>query len=65
MESLFFCSIHQDTLENPSTLHCGHNFCIECLYRVIENKKIKCPLCKNVTPLPNGQNSLAVNVALQ
>jgi hypothetical protein len=42
------CSICLDTLENPVSLGCGHNFCGECIHVFVEyhkNHVLPCPYC--------------------
>ena len=58
------CCIHLDVLEEPVTLPCGHNVCLQCAKSLINNKTLKCPLDQKVHLLPYGENSLSVNWAL-
>ncbi|XP_056318674.1 E3 ubiquitin-protein ligase TRIM39 [Danio aesculapii] len=44
----FQCSICQDIFTDPTTIPCGHNFCIECIRQHWDSsRKTSCPLCKN------------------
>ncbi|XP_028641304.1 E3 ubiquitin-protein ligase TRIM31 [Grammomys surdaster] len=41
------CPICMDILQEPVTIDCGHNFCLQCISQVGEtSKNIQCPLCK-------------------
>uniref|UniRef100_A0A3B4UP82 RING-type domain-containing protein n=1 Tax=Seriola dumerili TaxID=41447 RepID=A0A3B4UP82_SERDU len=45
----FQCSICLDTYKNPTSIPCGHNFCLECIKLFWDTKpKPECPLCKEI-----------------
>ncbi|XP_073762086.1 E3 ubiquitin-protein ligase TRIM39 isoform X2 [Danio rerio] len=50
----FQCSICQDIFTDPTTIPCGHNFCMVCICQHWDSsRKTSCPLCKkhfNLTP---------------
>jgi len=43
------CAICLENIKNEHKLNCKHKFCKECIERVIEINKIKCPLCRQIT----------------
>ncbi|XP_022623902.1 E3 ubiquitin-protein ligase TRIM21-like [Seriola dumerili] len=48
-EEQFQCSICLDTYKNPTSIPCGHNFCLECIKLFWDTKpKPECPLCKEI-----------------
>ncbi|XP_014842540.1 PREDICTED: tripartite motif-containing protein 65-like [Poecilia mexicana] len=46
----FCCMICLDLLKDPVTLHCGHNYCNNCIEKYWDEKKLSetysCPLCR-------------------
>ena len=65
---LFECSVcFNDMLErSPRSLLCLHSFCTECLQQLINNNKINCPTCREVTELrSNDVKELKVNFNLR
>ncbi|XP_026172516.1 E3 ubiquitin-protein ligase RNF183 [Mastacembelus armatus] len=54
-----FCS-YDNIFKTPKLLACGHTFCLECLARINvtspELKMLCCPVCREVTELPHGQD---------
>lgn len=41
------CPICMEILQDPVTIDCGHNFCLQCISQVGKtSEKIQCPLCK-------------------
>lgn len=54
-----FCS-YDNIFKTPKLLACGHTFCLECLARInvtsAELKTLSCPVCREVTELPHGQD---------
>ena len=64
---LFECSVcFNDMLDrSPRSLRCLHSFCTECLQQLINNNKINCPTCREVTELKtNDVKELKVNFNL-
>ncbi|PIK42951.1 hypothetical protein BSL78_20194 [Apostichopus japonicus] len=48
-ENFFMCSVCLDQFKEPKQLPCLHRYCKECLQKIIEasdDRKIKCPMCK-------------------
>lgn len=48
-EDQFRCSICLDIFNNPTSLPCGHNFCLDCIKQfwvTRRHKPAECPLCK-------------------
>ncbi|KAK9524967.1 hypothetical protein VZT92_017323 [Zoarces viviparus] len=46
-EEQFKCCICLDVLTNPSSIPCGHNFCLDCIEGFWDTKsEADCPLCK-------------------
>ena len=67
MMDLFECSVcFNDMLErSPRIVPCLHSFCTECLQQLINNNKINCPTCREVTELKsNDVKELKVNFNL-
>ena len=65
---LFECSVClNDMLErSPRILPCLHSFCTECLQQLINNNKINCPTCREITELKsNDVKELKVNFNLR
>ena len=65
---LFECSVCLgDMLErSPRSLSCLHSFCTECLQQLVNNNKINCPTCREVTELKtNDVKELKVNFNLR
>uniref|UniRef100_A0A3P9JGN2 Bloodthirsty-related gene family, member 1 n=1 Tax=Oryzias latipes TaxID=8090 RepID=A0A3P9JGN2_ORYLA len=47
----FLCSICLDVFTNPSSIPCGHTFCMSCITRYWDQCEVwKCPLCKKSFP---------------
>ncbi|XP_051783865.1 tripartite motif-containing protein 16-like isoform X11 [Erpetoichthys calabaricus] len=45
----FTCSICQDTLTDPVSIPCGHNFCLKCLTNYWNQSQVcSCPHCRHV-----------------
>ena len=64
IEDLLTCSICSETLSEPRSLHCFHNFCKVCLGKYVErlrgpDKNIEtfpCPTCRSEFTLKSTQN---------
>ncbi|CAO2636276.1 E3 ubiquitin-protein ligase TRIM31 [Lemmus lemmus] len=55
------CPICMEILQNPVTIDCGHNFCLQCIDQVGKTTEIlQCPLCK----LPVNKNTFRPNKLL-
>ena len=55
------CPICMEILQNPVTIDCGHNFCLQCINQVGKTKEIlHCPLCQ----LPVNKNAFRPNKLL-
>lgn len=54
-----FCT-YDNVFKTPKLLACGHTFCLECLARInvtsAELKSLSCPICRELTKLPHGQD---------
>ena len=64
---LFECPVClSDMVErSPRILSCVHTFCSECLNQLINNRKIECPTCREITELKtNDVQELKVNFLL-
>ena len=67
---LFECKVCMEDMvgRQPRTLHCNHNFCHDCLKKLITakfgiaGKIIPCPTCRVDTSIPSGNiDKLAIN----
>ncbi|CAO2636284.1 E3 ubiquitin-protein ligase TRIM31 [Lemmus lemmus] len=55
------CPICKKILQDPVTIDCGHNFCLQCINQVGKTTNIlQCPLCK----LPVNKNTFKANKLL-
>ena len=54
---------------DPQILTCGHTFCKRCLehiYRTEFGRQLPCPVCRQVTPVPEGDTSkLPTNITVK
>ena len=55
------CAICLNVFNEPKILSCSHTFCLSCLKRLLESQldgnKLPCPVCKQVTDVPDGDVS--------
>ena len=66
-EDIFECSVCLNYMLNrkPRSLLCLHTFCEDCLNQLIDNNKIRCPICREITELKgNDVKELKVNFHL-
>ena len=66
-EDIFECSICLNYMldRNPRSLSCLHTFCEDCLKQLINDKKIRCPTCREITELKKNEvKELKVNFHL-
>lgn len=56
------CAVCMDKLTNAKYLKCFHSFCTRCLEHCVRNLKVSCPLCREVTSVPRGIDSLLPNL---
>ena len=64
---LFECPVCLSDMmgRSPRSLSCVHTFCSECLDQLINNRKIECPTCREITELKtNDVQELKVNFLL-
>ncbi|GAB1301036.1 E3 ubiquitin-protein ligase TRIM31 [Apodemus speciosus] len=54
-----------EILQNPVTIDCGHNFCLQCISRVAKtSQNLQCPLCKlSVSKNTFRPNKLLASIA--
>ncbi|XP_039987720.1 finTRIM family, member 86 [Xiphias gladius] len=69
-EETFVCSVCLDTLKDPTTLPCGHSYCLECIKSHWDKKNSKgqysCPQCRQVfNPRPPLAKSTVLVEALE
>ncbi|XP_028993586.1 E3 ubiquitin-protein ligase TRIM39-like [Betta splendens] len=63
IEEQFTCTICLHIFRNPTTIPCGHNFCLKCIKRFWDtSNKAECPLCKRASKPRPG---LRVNIDLK
>ena len=66
-EDIFECSVCLNYMldRNPRSLSCLHTFCEDCLNQLMNNRKIRCPTCREITELKrNDVKELRVNFHL-
>ena len=67
-EDRFICSVCFNYMldRNPRSLSCLHTFCENCLNQLMNNKKITCPTCREITELKkNNVQELRINFHLK
>lgn len=42
----FMCNVCSEFMVNPTTLGCGHSFCMNCTARFKDSSQGKCPFCR-------------------
>uniref|UniRef100_A0A8C4XBX9 Uncharacterized protein n=1 Tax=Erpetoichthys calabaricus TaxID=27687 RepID=A0A8C4XBX9_ERPCA len=61
LQDEFTCSVCQDTLTDPVTIPCGHNFCLKCLTDCWDqSQECSCPQCRHTftTRIELNRNTL-------
>ena len=49
------CGVCENSYQDPRVLSCLHSFCLQCIEKMVEaDTNVKCPLCEECTPLPEG-----------
>ncbi|XP_072181310.1 E3 ubiquitin-protein ligase TRIM56-like [Diadema setosum] len=56
------CAVCMDKLTDAKFLRCFHSFCTRCLEHCTRNLKVSCPLCREVTSVSKGIDSLLPNL---
>ncbi|KAG2467004.1 TRI25 ligase, partial [Polypterus senegalus] len=61
------CSVCLDTLSDPATIPCGHNFCLKCITNCWSQSQVyRCPLCRDVFfPIPQLRRNTLLNEVIQ
>uniref|UniRef100_A0A8C4RP70 Uncharacterized protein n=1 Tax=Erpetoichthys calabaricus TaxID=27687 RepID=A0A8C4RP70_ERPCA len=67
LQDEFTCSICLDTLTDPVTIHCGHNFCLKCLTDCWDqSQECSCPQCReNFTTRPALRRNNLLNEVIK
>ncbi|KAG2465658.1 TRI25 ligase, partial [Polypterus senegalus] len=63
----FTCSVCQDTLTDPVSLHCGHSFCLKCLTDCWDqSQECSCPQCRHTfTTRPELNRNTLLNEVIK
>ncbi|XP_051783802.1 tripartite motif-containing protein 16-like isoform X2 [Erpetoichthys calabaricus] len=63
----FICSLCQDTLTDPVTIPCGHNFCLKCLTNYWDqSQECSCPQCReNFITRPELKRNTLLNEVIK
>ena len=64
LECSICCERFDDQTRCPRLLSCGHSFCSGCLNRLLNEKAINCPTCRNAVSVPAGVAGMPKNFAL-
>ena len=64
LECSICCELFDDQTRCPRLLSCGHSFCSDCLEKLLNEKTINCPTCRNAVSVPAGVAGLPKNFAL-
>ncbi|XP_039608621.1 E3 ubiquitin/ISG15 ligase TRIM25-like [Polypterus senegalus] len=67
LQDEFTCSVCLDTLTDPVTIPCGHNFCLKCLTECWDqSQECSCPQCReNFTMRPALRRNTLLNEVIQ
>ncbi|XP_039607997.1 E3 ubiquitin/ISG15 ligase TRIM25-like [Polypterus senegalus] len=67
LQDEFICSVCLDTLTDPVTIPCGHNFCLKCLTVCWDqSQEFSCPQCReNFTTRPALRRNTLLNEIIQ
>ena len=64
LECSICCEHFDDQTRCPRLLSCGHSFCSKCLEKLLNEKAINCPTCRNAMSVPAGVVGLPKNFSL-
>ncbi|XP_039608987.1 E3 ubiquitin/ISG15 ligase TRIM25-like [Polypterus senegalus] len=67
LQDEFTCSVCLDTLTDPVTIPCGHNFCLKCLTDCWDQSQVcSCPQCReNFTTRPELNRNTVLNEVIK
>ncbi|XP_051783947.1 E3 ubiquitin/ISG15 ligase TRIM25-like [Erpetoichthys calabaricus] len=67
LQDEFTCSVCLDTLTDPVTIPCGHNFCLKCLTDYWDHSQVcSCPQCRhNFTTRPELKRNTLLNEVIK
>ncbi|XP_039599251.1 E3 ubiquitin-protein ligase TRIM47-like isoform X1 [Polypterus senegalus] len=67
LQDEFTCSVCQDTLTDPVTILCGHNFCLKCLTDCWDqSQECSCPQCRHTfTTRPELNRNTLLNEVIK
>uniref|UniRef100_A0A8C4XHG3 Tripartite motif-containing protein 16-like n=1 Tax=Erpetoichthys calabaricus TaxID=27687 RepID=A0A8C4XHG3_ERPCA len=67
LQDEFTCSVCLDTLTDPVSLHCGHNFCLKCLTDCWDqSEECSCPHCRHIfTTRPELNRNTLLNEVIK
>ncbi|KAL0219492.1 hypothetical protein P9112_005145 [Eukaryota sp. TZLM1-RC] len=63
--SHFECTVCRETLENPTTLPCGHSFCRDRCLEAFRKDNTRCPLCREEMPPPPYRINIVLRDAIE